>query len=127
MDHNHRPWSLLVLTLVMAACGGVDREATSLEPQTATAVTIAVADASIDEPAPISGPGPAAGSYMQRYLSVSARLMVYCMTELGWEATYDPQHGVLLAEVPPSQKMERDRAMSFCVTGSHNNHTIYAF
>jgi hypothetical protein len=60
-------------------------------------------------------------------LSISAPLIVYCMSELGWEATYDPQHGALLADVPPSQVMERDRAMSFCVAGSHNQHQIYAY
>ena len=38
MDHKYRPWSLLVLTLVMAACGRNDIEATSLEPQTTTTV-----------------------------------------------------------------------------------------
>jgi hypothetical protein len=127
MDHKYRPWSLLILTLVIAACGQNDIEATSLGPETTTAATTAVSDASIADSAPISGLRPAADSYRQRYLSVSAPLIVHCMSELGWEATYDPQHGALLAEVPLSQKMERDRAMSFCVAGSHNQHEIYAF
>jgi D-alanyl-D-alanine carboxypeptidase len=38
MDHKYRPWSLLVLALVMAACGRVDGDATSLEPKTTTTV-----------------------------------------------------------------------------------------
>src|SRR5687767_11527799 len=38
MDHKYRPWSLLVLTLVIAACGRNDIEATSLEPETTTTV-----------------------------------------------------------------------------------------
>jgi hypothetical protein len=126
MDHKYRPWSLLVLTLVMAACGRIDVEATSLEPQTTTAATNAVSDTSIADSAPISGLKPAAGSYRQRYLSVFAQLIVHCMNDLGWEATYDPRLGALLAEVPASQKMERDGAMSFCVAGSHNYRGIYA-
>ncbi len=123
MDHKYRPWSLLVLTLVMAACGRVDGEATSSEPQTTSAVTMAVSDASIADSAPISG--PAAGSYRQRYLSNFAPLIVQCMTELGWEATYDPRLGVVLPEVPLSQKLERDGALAFCFAGSHSHRGIY--
>ena len=126
MDHKNRPWSLLVLTLVMAACGRVDGEATSLAPQATTAATTGVADASIADSAPPSSLRPPVGSYRQRYLSVSAQLIVYCMNDLGWEATYDPRHGAILAEVPPSQVIERDGVMRFCVAGSHNNHGIYA-
>jgi hypothetical protein len=48
------------------------------------------------------------------------------MNDLGWEATYDPRHGALLAEVPPSEEMERDGAMRFCVADSHNYRGIYA-
>ena len=125
MDHNHRPWSLLVLTLVMAACGRVDGEATSSQPQTTTALTIAVSETSIAVSAPISSPRPPVGSYRHRYLSIIAPLIVDCMIGLGWGATYDPRHGVLLAEVPPSQVMERDRTMSFCVAGSRTNRGIY--
>jgi hypothetical protein len=53
-------------------------------------------------------------------------LIVHCMNDLGWEATYDPRHGALLAEVPPSQVMERDGAMRFCVAGSNKYRGIYA-
>jgi CubicO group peptidase (beta-lactamase class C family) len=38
MDHKYRPWSLLFLTLVIAACGRNDVEETSLEPETTTTV-----------------------------------------------------------------------------------------
>ena len=127
MDHNHRPWSLIVLALLMAACGRIDGDATSLDPQTTTVATTAVSDASSADSSPISGLRPAASSYRQRYLSDFAPLIVHCMGELGWEATYDLQLGVLLAEVPPAQKMERDGAMFFCVAGSHNYHEIYAY
>lgn len=126
MDHKCRPWSLLILTLVIAACGQNDIEATSLGPETTTAATTAGSDASIADSAPTSGLGPAADSYRQRYLSDFAPLIVDCMSELGWEATYDPRLGALLAEVPLSQVMERDRAMSFCVAGSHSYRGIYA-
>ena len=126
MDHKYRPWTLLALTLVIAACGRIDLEATSLKPQTTTAATTADSDTSIADSAPISGPRPTAGSYRQRYLSDVAPLIVQCMNQLGWEATYDPRRGVLLAEVPPSQEMEPFGAMSFCVAGSHSRHEIYA-
>jgi hypothetical protein len=124
MDHKYRPWPLLVLTLVIAACGRIDGDATSLEPQTTTAATTAVSDASIADSTPISALRPAARSYRQRYLSDIAPLIVYCMNDLGWEATYDPRLGVFLPELPFSQ--EREVAMSFCVAGSRTNRGIYA-
>ena len=126
MDHKYRPWSLLILALVMAACGRVDGGATLLEPQRTTAPTTADTDARIADSAPISGPRPPVGSYRQRLLYVSAPLIVHCMIDLGWEASYDPRHGVLLADVPPSQVMERDRTMSFCVAGTRTNRGIHA-
>jgi len=122
MTFKRGPWSLLVLTLVMAACGRVDGDATSFEPQTTTATT-AVSDASIADSAPISG--PAAGSYRQRYLTNLAPLIVHCMAEIGWAATYDSRLGVVLPEVPSSQKLERDGALAFCVAGSHSHRGIY--
>ena len=127
MGHKYRLLSLLVLALVIPACGRSEAAATPSELQTTTAATTAVAGAGIAGSASISGPKPPVGSYWERYLAVSAKLIVHCMSELGWEATYDLQQGVLLAEVPLSQELERDRAMSFCVAGSHNQHQIYAY
>jgi hypothetical protein len=126
MDRNYRPWSLLVLALVIAACGRIDAEAISLEPQATTALTIAVSDTSIADSDPISDEKPAAGSYRQRYLSVFAPLIVHCLNELGLEATYDARLGVLLAEFTSSQPTDRDGAMRFCVAGSHSHLAIYA-
>jgi hypothetical protein len=114
---------LLVLTLVIAACGQIKGVASS-ESQTTINASPSISTA---DSAPISGPGPGAGSYRQQYLSDFAPLIVHCMIELGWEATYDPQHGALLADVPPSQVMERDRTMSFCVMGSNNYRGIFAY
>ena len=94
------------------------------EPKTATT---APSDTGIGDSAPISGARPAAGSYRQRYLSIVAPLIVYCMNDLGWEATYEPRSGVILAEgVLSSQGLERDSAMSFCVAGSRTYRGIYA-
>jgi hypothetical protein len=101
----------------------MDGGATSVEPQTTTAATTAVSDASIADSTPISALRPAPRSYRQRYLSDIAPLIVYCMNDLGWEATYDPQIGVFLPELPFSQ--ERELAMSFCVAGSRTNRGIY--
>ena len=126
MDHKRRAWSLVVLALVMAACVRVEGVATSLQPQTTTAATTADSDARIADSAPISGPRPPVGSYRQRYLSVSAPLIVRCMNDLGWEATYDPQGGAVLADVPPSQIEERDRTTAFCVAGTRTNRGIHA-
>lgn len=127
MGHKFRSWCLLVLTLVIAACSQTDVEATSSGSQTTTAATTAGSDTSIPDSAPISGPKPPVGSYRQRYLAVSAPLIVECMNDLGWEATYDPGHGALLADVPQSQMLERDGAMTFCVAGSQNYRGISAY
>ena len=122
MNYKRGPLYLLALTLVTAACERNEAVALS-EPQT---TITAPANASIADSAPGSGLRPAAGSYPQRYLSNIAPLIVNCMNDLGWEATYDPRLGALLAEVPPSQVMERDGAMSFCVAGSRNYRGTYA-
>jgi len=126
MGHKIRPWSLLILALVFAACGRVDGDATSVETQTTTAATTADSDTSTDDSAPISVPRPPVGSYRQRYLSNFAPLIVHCMTELGWEATFDHRLGVVLPAIPLSQQIERDGAMSLCVAGSHSHRGIYA-
>jgi hypothetical protein len=97
-----------------------------LEPETTTAATTADSDASIADSGPISGPRPPVGSYRGRYLSVSAPLIVHCMNDLGWEATYDPLHGAVIADVPPSQIEERDRTTAFCVAGTRTNRGIHA-
>ena len=124
MGYNYRPWALLVLTLVMAACDRIETAATSLEPQPTT--TAVDSDSSTNDSTSVSSQRPADVSYRQRYLSEIAPRIVHCMNDLGWEATYDPQHGAVLAEVPPSQEMERDGAMSFCVAGSQRYREIYA-
>lgn len=125
-----RRFAILTLLVAIAGCQPGPADVGSTPPEavmTTGAATTAKSDTSTVDPAPISGPRPPVGSSRQRYLSVSSRLIVNCMNDLGWEATYDPRHGALLAEVPPSQIMERDRTMSFCVAGSHNNHGIYAY
>jgi hypothetical protein len=113
---------LLVLTLVIAACGQIKGVASS-ESQTTINASPSISTA---DSAPISGPGPGAGSYRQQYLSDFAPLIVHCMIELGWEATYDPQHGIVLPELPLAEKLERDGALAFCVAGSHHHLGIYA-
>ena len=118
MTFRRGPSYLLALTLVLAACEQGERVASS-ESQT----TIASPSTSIADSAPISG--PAAGSYRQRYLTNLAPLIVHCMAEIGWAATYDSRLGVVLPEVPSSQKLERDGALAFCVAGSHSHRGIY--
>lgn len=136
MDHKYRPWALLVLTLVIAACGRVDGDATSLEPQTTTAATTAVSDAGTPNSTPISDLRPETAWYRLRYSSDVEPLIVRCMNDLGWEATYDPRLGGLLPEVPErsergrgdpslSQGMEREAAISLCVASSHTHRGIY--
>jgi hypothetical protein len=60
-----------------------------------------------------------------RYLADVAPLIVHCMNDFGWEATYDPLLGVLLPEIPLSHGMERDGAISLCVASSHTHSGIY--
>jgi len=115
MNYKRGPSYLLALTLLVGAWGPIEAKALS-EPERST-----VADS-----APTSGPRPAVGSYRQRYLSSVAPLIVDCMNDLGWEATYETRHGALLGEVPPSQGMERDAAMTLCVAGSRTHRGIYA-
>jgi hypothetical protein len=119
MTRRGRPSYLLALILVIAACGRIETVASS-EPQT---MINAPPNASTADFTPISALRPAARSYRQRYLSDIAPLIVHCMNDLGWEATYDPQIGVFLPELPFSQ--ERELAMSFCVAGSRTNRGIY--
>jgi len=124
-----RRFTILSLLLAIAACQAGPADVGSIPPETAmttAATTTADSGASAAASAPITGLRPVAGSYMQRYLSKVAPLIVQCMNDLGWEATYDPRLGALLAEVPLSQEMERDGAMSFCVAGARTYRGIYA-
>lgn len=123
-----RRFTILSLLLAIAACQAGPADVGSIPPKAAitAATTTADSGASAADSAPSPGLRPAAGSYMQRYLSQVAPLIVHCMNDLGWEATYDPRLGALLAEVPLSQEMERDGAMSFCVAGSRTYRGIYA-
>ena len=113
---------LLALTLAVAAC----QQTESVAPSESQTTIKATPSTSMVDPAPISGPKLPVGSYRQRYLSVAAPLIVHCMNDLGWEATYDPQHGAVIADVPPGQIEERDRTMSFCVAGTRTNRGIHA-
>jgi hypothetical protein len=132
-----RPFTILSLLVVIVACqaeladvGSTPPEAVLTTGSTTTAgsnVEQEEFSGSIAGSAPASGPRPATtGSYRQRYLSNVAPLIVYCITDLGWEATYDSRLGVLLPEVSLSQEKERDTAMSLCVAGSRTYHGIYA-
>jgi hypothetical protein len=123
-------FTIAALFVAIVACQSGPADVGSTLPAgsgTDRGATTADSDASIADSAPISSPRPAASGYRQRYLSVVSPLIVHCMNDLGWEATYDPQHGALLADVPPSQVMERDRTMSFCVMGSNNYRGIFAY
>ena len=122
MTYRRGPSYLLALTLVIAACGRNEAVASS-EPQT---TSNSPPNTNFADSTPISGLRPAARSYRQRYLSDVAPLIVHCMNELDWEATYDPGLGVVLPDVSLSEKIEREGAMSFCVAGSRTNRGIYA-
>ena len=121
MTCKRGPSYLLVLTLVIAACGRIEGVASSESQTTINAPP----STSLAGSAPIPDAGPRAGSYRQRYLSDFAPLIVHCMTELGWEATYDSRLGIILPELPLAEKLERDGALAFCVAGSHNRNEIY--
>ena len=122
MTFRRGPTYLLALTLVVAACEQSEGVASS---ESQTTVNASPSTSTADS-APISGPTPPVGSYRQRYLSVSAPLIVHCMNDLGWEATYDPRQGPVLANVPPSQVMEREQAMSLCVASTRTNRLVHA-
>lgn len=122
MRFRRGPTSLLALTLVLAACEQSDGVAAS-ESQTTVHTSPST---STTESAPVLGKTPPVRSYMQRYLSVSAPLIVHCMNDLGWEATYDPLRGAVIADVSPSQIKERDRTTAFCVAGIRTNRGIHA-
>ncbi len=92
---------------------------------TTGAATTADSDASTANATPISGLRPAVRWYMKGYSPDAAPLIVQCMNDLGWEATYDPRFGASLPEVSLSQGMERDAAMSLCVASSHPHRSIY--
>ncbi len=99
------PSYLLAITLVIAACARNEGIAT--------------------DSTPTSDLRPEAGWYTLRYASAVAPLIVHCMNELGWVATYDPQLGALLPEIPLPQALERDEAIGFCVAGSHTHRMAY--
>jgi hypothetical protein len=107
------------------AGSGTDGGATTVETNASTA-----------DSTPISDLRPETGWYRLRYSSDVAPLIVHCMDDLGWEATYDPRLGGLLPEVPErsergrgdpslSQGMEREAAISLCVASSHTHRGIY--
>ena len=56
MDHKYRPWSLLVLTLVIAACDRNDGEVASLEPE--TTITAHSATSTMETTTPSLEPNP---------------------------------------------------------------------
>ena len=116
------PSYLFALTLVVAGCQQGEVVASS-ESQTTINAPPGV---SIVDSAPTSGPTPPVGSYRQRYLSIAAPLVVHCMNDRGWEATYDPLHGAIIADVSPSQIEERDRTTAFCVAGTRTNRGTHA-
>ena len=97
MTFRRGPSYLLALTLVVAACEQGEVVASSESRTTVNASP----SPSLADPAPISGPTPPVGWYRQRYLPIAAPLIVHCMNEFGWEATYDPQRGAVIADVPP--------------------------
>lgn len=130
-----RHFTILSLLVVIVACQPRPADVGSTPPEDALTTGATTADSNADQgelvgsiagSAPGSGPRPATGSYRQRYLSNVAPLIVNCINDLGWEATYDSRLGVLLPEVSLSQEKERDAAMSLCVAGSRTYHGIYA-
>jgi hypothetical protein len=124
-----RGFTIVSLLVAIVACqpGLADVGSTPPEESLTTgAATTADSAALTANSTPISGLRPEVRSYRQRYLSDIAPLIVHCMNDLGWEANYDPRLGAILPEVPLSQALERDGAMSFCVAGSRTSRGIYA-
>jgi hypothetical protein len=134
-----RGCTILSLLIAMVACqpGQADEGSTPPEGAITTgAPTTAVSDAGEPNSTPISDLRPETGWYRLRYSSDVAPLIVHCMNDLGWEATYDSRLGGLLPEVPErsergrgdpslSQGMEREAAISLCVASSHTHRGIY--
>jgi hypothetical protein len=134
-----RGCTILSLLIAMVACqlGQADEGSTPPEGAITTGAPIpADSDVGTPDSTPISDPRPEAGWYRLRYSSDVAPLIVRCMNDLGWEATYDPRLGGLLPEVPErsergrgdpslSQGMEREGAISLCVASSHTHRGIY--
>lgn len=73
----------------------------------------------------VSAPPESAPWYTLRYSHDVAPLIVQCMNNRGWEATYHPELGALLPKIPLLRAMERDEAIGFCVAGSHTHRRIY--
>lgn len=121
MNFRRVPSYLLALTLVIAACGRIEAVPSS-EPRPRSTLPPST---SIADSTPISDLTPETGWYRLRYSADVAPLIVHCMNDSGWEATYDPELGALLPQIPVSQGMERDGVMSLCVASSHTHRGIY--
>ena len=135
-----RGFTILSLLFAMLACQLGPADVGSIPPEAARtngAATTADSVANTANSAPISDLRPETGWYRLRYSSDVEPLIVRCMNDLGWEATYDPRLGGLLPEVPErserglgdpslSQGMEREAAISLCVASSHTHGAIYA-
>jgi hypothetical protein len=134
-----RGFTILSLFTAMVACqpGPADEGATPPEGAITSGAPIpADSDAGTTNSTPISDLRPETGWYRLRYSSDVEPLIVGCMNDLGWEATYDPRLGGLLPEDPErsergrgdpssSQGMEREGAISLCVASSHTHRGIY--
>jgi hypothetical protein len=121
-------FTILSLLVGVVACQRGLADVGSTPPEftvTTGAATAADSGASTANSTPIPGLRPAVRWYMKGYSPDAAPLIVQCMNDLGWEATYDPRFGAFLPEVSLSQGMERDAAMSLCVASSHTHRSIY--
>ena len=119
MNYKRGPSYLVALALVVVATGSGEAMAFS-EPR---ATITAPANTGVANSVPIPERRPPVGWSGQGYLSDFAQ----CMTDLGWEATYESRVGLLLGEIPFSLKMERERAMSLCVASARPTRGIYAY
>jgi hypothetical protein len=123
-----RRFTTLTLLVGLMACqrGLADVESTPPEVNmTTAAATAADSDASTANATPLPDLRPAVRWYMKGYSPDAAPLIVQCMNDLGWEATYDPRFGAFLPELPLPQGMERDGAMGLCVASSHAHRSVY--